>query len=148
MKIYILKYYDEWDDCYTLIGAFTEKSLKEKKEEIVSSQLALLDEEDDMTYKERLKEAIISKEKTQETIKQISYEVEKLNVKINNLKENNQINNQEYRNLIKERKRFSHQINKLVKDANERINSLKKEREALIKRITNRYVIEELEVIE
>lgn len=31
MKIYILKYYDEWDDCYTLIGAFTEKSLKEKK---------------------------------------------------------------------------------------------------------------------
>ena len=148
MKIYILKYYDEWDDCYTLIGAFTEKSLKEKKEEIVSSQLALLDEEDDMTYEEKLKEAIISKEKTRETIKQISYEVEKLNVKINNLKENNQINNQEYRNLIKERKRFSHQINKLVKDANERINSLKKEREALIKRITNRYVIEELEVIE
>lgn len=148
MKIYILKHYDEWDDCYTLIGAFTEKSLKEKKEEIVSSQLALLDEEDDMTYKEKLKEAIISKEKTRETIKQISYEVEKLNVKINNLKENNQINNQEYRNLIKERKRFSHQINKLVKDANERINSLKKEREALIKKITNRYVIEELEVIE
>ena len=148
MKIYILKYYDEWDDCYTLIGAFTEKSLKEKKEEIVSSQLALLDEEDDMTYKERLKEAIISKEKTQETIKQISYEVEKLNVKINNLKENNQINNQEYRNLIKERKRFSHQINKLVKDANERKKKKKKEREALIKRITNRYVIEELEVIE
>ena len=107
-----------------------------------------MDEEDDMTYEEKLKEAIISKEKTRETIKQISYEVEKLNVKINNLKENNQINNQEYRNLIKERKRFSHQINKLVKDANERINSLKKEREALIKRITNRYVIEELEVIE
>lgn len=148
MKIYILKYYDEWDDCYTLIGAFTEKSLKEKKEEIISSYLASLDEEDDMTYEEKLKEAIISKEKTRETIKQISYEVEKLNVKINNLKENNQINNQEYRNLIKERKRFSHQINKLVKDANERINSLKKEREALIKRITNRYVIEELEVIE
>ena len=148
MKIYILKYYDEWDDCYTLIGAFTEKSLKEKKEEIISSYLASLDEEDDMTYEEKLKEAIISKEKTRETIKQISYEVEKLNVKINNLKENNQINNQEYRNLIKERKRFSHQINKLAKDANERINSLKKEREALIKRITNRYVIEELEVIE
>lgn len=148
MKIYILKYYDEWDDCYTLIGAFTEKSLKEKKEEIISSYLASLDEEDDMTYEEKLKEAIINKEKTRETIKQISYEVEKLNVKINNLKENNQINNQEYRNLIKERKRFSHQINKLVKDANERINSLKKEREALIKRITNRYVIEELEVIE
>ena len=148
MKIYILKYYDEWDDCYTLIGAFTEKSLKEKKEEIISSYLASLDEEDDMTYEEKLKEAIISKEKTRETIKQISYEVEKLNVKINNLKENNQINNQEYRNLIKERKRFSHQINKLIKDANERINSLKKEREALIKRITNRYVIEELEVIE
>lgn len=148
MKIYILKYYDEWDDCYTLIGAFTEKSLKEKKEEIISSYLASLDEEDDMTYEEKLKEAIISKEKTRETIKQISYEVEKLNVKINNLKENNQINNQEYRNLIKERKRFSRQINKLIKDANERINSLKKEREALIKRITNRYVIEELEVIE
>lgn len=148
MKIYILKYYDEWDDCYTLIGAFTEKSLKEKKEEIISSYLASLDEEDDMTYEEKLKEAIISKEKTRETIKQISYEVEKLNVKINNLKENNQINNQEYRNLIKERKRFSHQINKLIKDADERINSLKKEREALIKRITNRYVIEELEVIE
>lgn len=107
-----------------------------------------MDEEDDMTYEEKLKEAIISKEKTRETIKQISYEVEKLNVKINNLKENNQINNQEYRNLIKERKRFSRQINKLIKDANERINSLKKEREALIKRITNRYVIEELEVIE
>ena len=148
MKIYILKYYDEWDDCYTLIGAFTEKSLKEKKEEIISSYLASLDEEDDMTYEEKLKEAIISKEKTRETIKQISYEVEKLNVKINNLKENNQINNQEYRNLIKERKRFSRQINKLIKDANERINSLKKEREALIKRITNRYVTEELEVIE
>ena len=148
MKIYILKYYDEWDDCYTLIGAFTEKSLKEKKEEIISSYLASLDEEDDMTYEEKLKEAIISKEKTRETIKQISYEVEKLNVKINNLKENNQINNQEYRNLIKERKRFSHQINKLIKDADERINSLKKEWEVLIKRITNRYVTEELEVIE
>ena len=148
MKIYILKYYDEWDDCYTLIGAFTEKSLKEKKEEIISSYLASLDEEDDMTYEEKLKEAIISKEKTRETIKQISYEVEKLNIKINNLKENNQIDNQEYRNLIKERKRFSRQINKLIKDANEKINSLKKEREALIKRITNRYVIEELEVIE
>ena len=148
MKIYILKYYDEWDDCYTLIGAFTEKSLKEKKEEIISSYLASLDEEDDMTYEEKLKEAIISKEKTRETIKQISYEVEKLNVKNNNLKENNQINNQEYRNLIKERKRFSHQINKLIKDADERINSLKKEWEVLIKRITNRYVTEELEVIE
>lgn len=148
MKIYILKYYDEWDDCYTLIGAFTEKSLKEKKEKIISSYLAFLDEEDDMTYEEKLKEAIMNKEKTRETIRQISCEIEKLNIKINNLKENNQINNQEYRNLIKERKRFSHQINKLAIDANKRIDSLKKEREALIKRITNRYVTEELEVIE